>query len=1571
MRKTSERRPKRNVGPPNWLVVSPPPRPTPPSIATQSKPQKPEHSSAPTLEKSEVATLTNGENAQTETIPIIKRKRGRPRLDATSTVPKIKRPVGRPPKVKTDSEIPSTNSVPNNNYLPPTNTTANESTVSLIKRRGRPPKIRSPDDPIPPKRPVGRPRKITIDSPSNSPLTFIQKETAKKLKAITLQKSLTKRAKSKTKSSSTLVSINNNSVDPALLKGKKSSMIAVCIPPISSTTTNLKVAKHSQRIHHRPNGAEQSMDRITVFDQQIPRKRHHLNDNSEKNKQHQHKSIKSNTVATKKPRTVFNISAAIATITATNTGHSSRDKAILERRTLLTKSIENYNRQLCELFHLETKRNMFLYDEEQLLANPSTALQEFMEQYSLQSLLSADAVRAVSVSSQRAVTRRSLRTHQEMTIGDTPSTTVLEDRTSRLLNASNSVMANTNEPTRPGATVRIAPAYGSLEAFLESFTFFDDDAIAPQEANHRAQKDAYVMNRASRVSDLPAQAPRIIFPTVPGPESSRQSALLALAKPRLKAMRAQRQRQSHLRGVICRAIERVFEEKRSKEEREQQDELKRRRQLSRQIAAIIRKSWKPIEQAVRDKHKIKELERERERGQQHLNKILEHSSRILAVRQSSVSSHEGDDASVEYTDTMMSELDEDTTTIMMATSSASSSPLVSAAETPMTSDAVLFEEEEEEEGYGYGYEEHSDTSIDLLTALDYQPLPTTTVSPVSSPSSVSVSTPSSPLIGKTTTASTTTESSELALDKKSLAPITISITEQPFLLRHKLRSYQLDGLRWLVDLHNKGLNGILADEMGLGKTIQTIALLAYLAGNLADWGPHLIVVPTSVLLNWTVEFQKWCPGFKVVTYYGSTKERKEKRRGWSADNAFHVCITTYQLVLQDQAIFRRRRWSYLVLDEAHKLKTLDHSVGKLYWDSNNLTELWSLLYFLMPDGVIPSEELGFASQREFHEWFGRPIDQIIESTQGPTNDSRAITGKYEHTVWCRLAKRQRQLYDDFMARARTRETLASGSYMSIINCLMQLRKVCNHPDLFEARPVTTSFPMADIILREGEALAKQIERWQHQWSSYQLDEQVAYWPGWPGLCERELHSKDDVNSNDATTALVASLSMPSIPLRQHQHDSYTSLLAHHLYATEQAIHHQVERWQALDRLNEQRCSSKRFNNNSTLLLDQFSQQLQRNLIQSLNDRVVKAQDMIDRFTFVIPTTTVRPDRVLIEMTSIETIEDIHCKARTSLTTDPLYPIRARQYIGFPDKRLLQYDCGKLQVLDQLLRQLKSEGHRTLIFTQMTRMLDILEAFLNMHGYRYLRLDGATKVEQRQSMTERFNADDRIFAFILSTRSGGIGINLTGADSVIFYDSDWNPFMDKQCQDRCHRIGQTRDVHIYRLVSEHTIESNILRKANQKRLLDNVVIQEGDFTTDFFSRVGWRDALGLDETDPMATDAILPDLPDNLDVALAEVEDEADVAALKQARKEADDVDLADRADYKESTNDQQSSSMATESSYVTANTPSSTQPTSPAVSVPISEHDDHSDREEEEEEEPGDIEEYMLRQAEWNFSLLE
>lgn len=160
------------------------------------------------------------------------------------------------------------------------------------------------------------------------------------------------------------------------------------------------------------------------------------------------------------------------------------------------------------------------------------------------------------------------------------------------------------------------------------------------------------------------------------------------------------------------------------------------------------------------------------------------------------------------------------------------------------------------------------------------------------------------------------------------------VTKIPHLIKHTLREYQHIGLDWLVTMCDKKLNGILADEMGLGKTIQTIALLAHLACEKGNWGPHLIVVPTSVMLNWEMEFKKWCPGFKILTYYGSQKERKLKRIGWTKSNSFHVCITSYKLVIQDHGSFRRKRWKYLILDEAQNIKNFKSQRWQLLLNFN-------------------------------------------------------------------------------------------------------------------------------------------------------------------------------------------------------------------------------------------------------------------------------------------------------------------------------------------------------------------------------------------------------------------------------------------------------------------------------------------------------------------------------------------------------------------------------------------------------------------------------------------------------------
>ncbi|XP_027842625.2 helicase domino isoform X2 [Aphis gossypii] len=974
---------------------------------------------------------------------------------------------------------------------------------------------------------------------------------------------------------------------------------------------------------------------------------------------------------------------------------------------------------------------------------------------------------------------------------------------------------------------------------------------------------------------------------------------------------------------------------------------------------------------------------------------------------------------------------------------------------------------------------------------------------------------------------------------------TSVVTKVPFLLRNTLREYQHIGLDWLVTMYEQNLNGILADEMGLGKTIQTIALLAHLACEKGDWGPHLIVVPTSVMLNWEMEIKKWCPSFKILTYYGSVKERKNKRVGWTKPNTFHICITSYKLVITDHQSFRRKKWKYLILDEAQNIKNFKSQRWQLLLNfqserrllltgtplQNNLMELWSLMHFLMPNL--------FASHREFKEWFSNPVTGMIEGNAEYNENiikklhkvlrpfilrrlkcevEKQLPKKYEHIIMCRLSKRQRYLYDDFMSRAKTKETLASGNMLSVINVLMQLRKVCNHPNLFEPRPTISPFqmealtftvprsifnimeydPYNEIDLSSVNLLFTNLERLMSAWAAHRLKryqlpncvyEQYETLPDTPirlpkikmnfnmklpknlniiskinlcnpqnklvnvrlkhnlpivkflaekGIRDLKLRSVDKsisrlppysnilsltpklrqikqyINENKQSDSIVvnnltkninhvptqelltsipkcngsiqgnsnsyncfdnkvANESVSSVcnknevlnnstfsksplmskptPLIESNKELTNNIIFHDPHLEEKRILRRKTKISNLSFINNKRIDGAtnvvygqdlrdfiRFDassghvgcsdsvernpwlwlgsNNVLSVFAQYSAHIQRmsymtavalsESVKTLDSRMKELHDSFEQFIVYVPAVQGRTPK-----TEFQFLQNDSSLLEKDIkpTLNALHPIISAMSVLFPDQRLIQYDCGKLQSLDCLLRELKTGHHRVLIFTQMTKMLDILEAFLNFHGYIYLRLDGTTKVETRQLLMERFNADKRYFCFILSTRSGGVGINLTGADTVIFYDSDWNPTMDAQAQDRCHRIGQTRDVHIYRLISEKTIEENILKKANQKRLLGDLAIEGGNFTASFFKSTTIQDLFQVNTTDDQRSVHILEsefshshstsdgdrNAINVFETALAAAEDETDVAAAKTAKEEA----VADLAEFDE------------------------------------------------------------------------
>uniref|UniRef100_A0A8R1HSQ0 Uncharacterized protein n=1 Tax=Caenorhabditis japonica TaxID=281687 RepID=A0A8R1HSQ0_CAEJA len=681
-------------------------------------------------------------------------------------------------------------------------------------------------------------------------------------------------------------------------------------------------------------------------------------------------------------------------------------------------------------------------------------------------------------------------------------------------------------------------------------------------------------------------------------------------------------------------------------------------------------------------------------------------------------------------------------------------------------------------------------------------------------------------------------------------------------------------------------------------------------------------------------------------------------------------------------------------------------------------ELWSLMHFLMP--TI------FSSHDDFKDWFSNPLTGMMEGSMEfnapliqrlhkvlrpfilrrlKKEVEKQLPEKTEHVINCSLSKRQRYLYDDFMSRRSTKENLKSGNMMSVLNIVMQLRKCCNHPNLFEPRPVLAPFVvqkiqtdlpayMFEIAEQKQEEPIPEIFNlrfgWQTQVSSKKpLIEEIRAMetveePTPPlvegfrfnrtafiqknnrtdeGIGSEEevkmngnngvVHANVNINNSSSSSA-SASASTSAAPPRpgalirtrtvmntapltittDRSGFHYTMANNGRNQLDENAPQspplkrskmsgeptnwadcvprHVIEKMEASKRAQLE-IVRRRFgqirkpviaNELIALLMEEVTGEIQR-LAREKDDTIQETlSEYIDllgeRFGMFVepvladawqcrPSSSGLPSYIRHNMDTLEQ-DSRRFLLQSSSNLDTKMSIG--RSLQFPELRLIEYDCGKLQTLAVLLRQLYIYKHRCLIFTQMSKMLDVLQTFLSHHGYQYFRLDGTTGVEQRQAMMERFNADPKIFCFILSTRSGGVGVNLTGADTVIFYDSDWNPTMDAQAQDRCHRIGQTRNVSIYRLISERTIEENILKKAMQKKRLGELAIDEAGFTPAFFKQT---DSI-RDLFDGEGVDVEAPkDVPKNekeMEKAMATCEDEADVNAAKVAVAEAR-VDVAE------------------------------------------------------------------------------
>ncbi|XP_024152756.1 cell division cycle and apoptosis regulator protein 1 isoform X2 [Oryzias melastigma] len=326
-------------------------------------------------------------------------------------------------------------------------------------------------------------------------------------------------------------------------------------------------------------------------------------------------------------------------------------------------------------------------------------------------------------------------------------------------------------------------------------------------------------------------------------------------------------------------------------------------------------------------------------------------------------------------------------------------------------------------------------------------------------------------------------STELILPKGSFRTTSSNRSSAPFLLHGMLRDYQQVGVDWLVNLYKKHLNGILADETGLGKTVQTVAYMAHLAGQEGIWGPHLVVVRTCKLLSWELEFKRWCPGLKILLYLGNGKERRSKRMWWDEPNGFHVCLTSYKLFMKDQSHFLRKKWRHLVLDEVQLIK----NTAEKHWEvilalrseqrillinnplQNTLKELWTMIHFLLPGITRPYSDFpvkaGTDQNQDYCHKLVIRLHRVIQPfilRRSKRDVEKQLPKKYEHILKCRLSNRQKSLYEDILTQPGAQEALKTGHFVSVLQVLMQLQRVCNHPELVAPRETSSSYSCSSL-----------------------------------------------------------------------------------------------------------------------------------------------------------------------------------------------------------------------------------------------------------------------------------------------------------------------------------------------------------------------------------------------------------------------------------------------------------------------------------------------------------------------------
>ncbi|KAL0062980.1 putative ATPase [Marasmius tenuissimus] len=629
---------------------------------------------------------------------------------------------------------------------------------------------------------------------------------------------------------------------------------------------------------------------------------------------------------------------------------------------------------------------------------------------------------------------------------------------------------------------------------------------------------------------------------------------------------------------------------------------------------------------------------------------------------------------------------------------------------------------------------------------------------------------------------------------------TTIFTQPKAITGAKLKDYQLEGLQWMVSLHSTGVCGILADEMGLGKTLQTISFTAYLREVNPHPDPILIVCPLSVLHNWIAEYKKFAPSIPVLMYHGTPDERAELRKsqmprlepkhrpgegGPTASSSKAKAKAKGKgkrapppkrgRSTRGRGRGRGRAARTEEEDEEEEPQARnDDEVDEAY---RNFPIVVTTYEMIIKDRVHLAE----------HSWGYIVVD---EGHRLKNLDCKLMQEIKKYHSACRMILTGTPLQNNLS------ELWALMNFVlpDIFNDLNSFQDWFNLPEM----RMTLGTKRTDELVHSLHAVLK------------------------PFILRR---LKVDVESNlppKKEYVLYA-------PLSINQREAYDkvldgSLRSHLMKGVQEPA--PVEKKIDVDsprRLRNRVGSSKK-----AYLVDGDDDEYFDNLAKGELDEDRQAKDAAKAESYKLQAARKKVNNLKLQNTVMQLRKVCSHPFLFDWPVDP-----KTNDLVLNDE--LVAASGKMMVLDRLLTELFRRKHKVLLFSQFTTMLDIIEDWAcELKGWKICRIDGSTSpIDRRNQMDVFQNGGEDPNApqlFLLSTRAGGLGITLTAADTVIFYDQDWNPQMDAQAQDRAHRIGQTKPVLIFRIVSAHTIETKIMQKATEKRQLEALVIAKGKFKT---------------------------------------------------------------------------------------------------------------------------------------------